>query len=232
MKTALWITLLGMVGSAGAMAGTITGEVTAHGPENPAAAAAGGAYASLKYKFAEKVDYGHLHDFVVYIDQTVPGAEGQLTEGAEVTQRNVDFDTHVGADHHVLPVIVGSRVAWPNADEVFHNVFSMSDPKEFNLGMYTKDEPMKDVTFDKVGRVDVFCAIHAKMHCIVLVLPSRCFAVTTGRGRYRIENVPAGTYPLKAWHERMPATTKTVTVSADGETTVDFVLGLTDLPTP
>jgi plastocyanin len=229
MKNALGITLLALLGPAGAAAGTLTGTVSAHGPETPAASG-GGAYASLKYKFAEKVDYDHLRDFVVYLDQDVPGAAGELTTGAQVTQRNVDFDTHVGAEHHVLPIVVGSSVMWPNADEVFHNVFSMSDPKEFNLGMYTKDEPMKEVIFDKVGRVDVFCAIHAKMHCVVLVLPNRCFAVTTGRGRYVIENVPVGTYRLKAWHERVPATTKTVTVTADGETTTDFVLGLADLP--
>jgi plastocyanin len=231
MKTALWISLFGLLGVACAAGGTITGTVTAHGPAAPAAHA-DGAYASLKYKFAERVDYDHLRDFVVYIDQEIPGGAGSGTAGAVVTQQNVDFDTHVGSEHHVLPIIVGTTVRWPNADEIFHNVFSMSDAKEFNLQMYTKEEKAPAVTFDKVGRVDVFCAIHSKMHCIVLVLPNRYFAVTTGRGRYVIENVPAGTYQLKAWHERVPATTKTVTVSAEGETAVDFTLGLTDLPSP
>jgi plastocyanin len=230
MKTACWIAMLGLLGAAGAEAGTIAGRVEAQGPAAPGQGS-DGAYASLQYKFAEKVDYGHLRDFVVYLDQDVPGTEGQVTAGAEVTQRNVDFDTHVGFEHHVLPIAVGSAVRWPNTDDIFHNVFSLSEAKEFDLGMYTKDK-VKEVVFDKVGQVDVFCAIHSKMHCVVLVLPNRCFAVTTGRGRYLIENVPAGTYRIKAWHERLPAVTKTVVVPADGAATVDFTLGFADLPKP
>ena len=230
MKIAGWIALLGLLGAAGAEAGTITGRAAAQGPSVPGGGG-DGAYASLQYKFAEKVDYEHLRDFVVYLDQAVPGTEGQVTEAAEVTQRNVDFDTHVGSEHHVLPIAVGSRVRWPNADEIFHNVFSISEPREFDLGMYTRDQ-VKEVRFDKVGQVDVFCAIHTKMHCVVLVLPNRCFAVTNGRGRYRIENVPAGTYRIKAWHERLPASTKTVVVPASGLVTVDFTLGFAALPHP
>jgi hypothetical protein len=105
----------------------------------------------------------------------------------------------------------------------------MSDTKEFDLGLYKKEkEPA--LVFDKPGRVDVFCGIHSKMHCIVLVVPNRYFAMADARRRFTIRDVPAGTYKLRAWHERLPARTVEVVVPETGEVTVDMVLGLGELP--
>jgi hypothetical protein len=105
----------------------------------------------------------------------------------------------------------------------------MSDTKDFNLGYYGKEKtPL--IVFDRVGRVDVFCGIHTKMHCIILVLPSRFFAKADSRGNYVIKDVPPGTYRLKAWQERMPPLIKEIVVPADGDVKVDFVLGLSELP--
>ncbi len=132
----------------------------------------------------------------------------------------------------VLPISVGSIVLWPNEDDIYHNVFSMSEPREFNLGLYSAKESPPAITFDKTGRVDVFCSIHTKMHCIVLVLPNPWFALSDARGRFMIRDVPAGTYKLRAWHERLPSATKEITVPAEGEVSVDFVLGLEALPKP
>ena len=84
--------------------------------------------------------------------------------------------------------------------------------------------------FDKPGRVDVFCSIHTTMNCIVLVLETPHFAATDEHGRYTLSQVPAGTYKLKAWHERLPSQTKEVTVTDDGAVKIDFTLGITNLP--
>lgn len=204
-------------------AGSIIGTVTAKAPTADTGAAGGGAYASRRYKFVERVDYDDLTDFVVYIDQAVPGG-GEPAE-AKVVQRDATFEPHV------LPVEVGTRVSWPNEDDIYHNVFSMSDAKPFNLNLYRKgDGPPPAEVFDRVGRVDVFCGIHSKMHCIVLVLPSRFFAVADRDGRYVIKGVPPGTYRLRAWHERLPAQTAEITVPAEGEVRADFVLTLANLP--
>lgn len=201
------------------MAGTITGKVSGRGAEVPATGGGDGAYSSRRYKFVERVDYDQLTDFVVYIDQTVDG--DAPNEPASMVQKDASFDPHV------LPIMVGTTVRWPNQDVIFHNVFSMSETKEFNLGLYKdKTENAPTVLFDKVGRVDVFCGIHSKMHCIVLVLPSRCFAVADSHGNYRIEGVPPGTYKLKAWHERLPSQTREITVPGKGEVVADFVLSL------
>lgn len=220
------LALVGMAWAVGAAsAGTIVGTVHGVAPANEHdGGGGGGAYDSRRYKFAEKIDYDRLRDFVVYIDQPV----SEVTPGAPLlaavtTQKDANFEPHV------LPVAVGTTVRWPNEDDIYHNVFSTSDAKQFDLGFYKK-ETVKEVKFDQVGRIDVFCAIHTKMHCIILVVPNSFFASADAKGRYVIRNVPAGTYRLRAWHERLPAATKEVVVPAQGEVTVDFGLGFGDLP--
>ena len=105
----------------------------------------------------------------------------------------------------------------------------MSESNPFYLGLY-KDPETKKVEFKNPGRVDVFCSIHSKMSCVLLVLENPFFAATDSSGRYKIENVPAGVYKLKGWHERLPAVTREITVPAQGEVQVDLVLGIKGLP--
>jgi len=202
--------------------GTISGTVRAQGPEEQTGqAGGGGAYAGRRYKFVEKIDYDALTDFVVYIDQLVAPPPGPAP--ASVVQKDATFEPHV------LPVVVGTTVRWPNEDDIFHNVFSMTETQDFNLGFY-KREKVPELRFDRLGRVDIFCAIHTNMHCIILVLPNPFFAVADARRRFVIKNVPAGTYRLKAWHERMPSQVKEITVTATGESKTDFVLGFAEIP--
>lgn len=225
MNTIRFISLLLFLAGAPLGAGTITGIVRAQGAVIDEGEGAGsGNYQSRRYKFAEKVDYDRLTDFVVYLDE--PMAHLNPTEGKTVaitTQRNATFDPHV------LPITVGTSVKWPNEDAIYHNVFSMSDAKQFDLGLYHQ-EKVPVLTFDKVGRVDVFCAIHSQMHCIILVVPNPFFTKVDANQRYVIPNVPAGTYKLRVWHERLPSLTKEVIVPAEGEVHVDLTLGLTALP--
>lgn len=206
-------------------AGTIVGTIRAHGVELKEDAG-GGAYASRKFKFAEKVNYDEFKDFVVSIDgQLGPTPMVSTGHAAIVTQEDAIFDPHV------LPVAVGTTVEWPNEDDIFHNVFSFSDAKEFDLGLYRderRDAPA--VTFDKPGRIDVFCSIHKNMHCIILVLENPYFARADDDGRFAITNVPAGTYRLKAWHERMPPQYGDITVPEDGTIETNIVMGITGLP--
>ncbi len=213
-------------------AGTILGTVHAEGKTPASADDAGGAYASRKYKFAERVDYNAMRDFVVYVkgqvgtNTTVPPSNHVVVNTTRIKQEGAVFDPHV------LPVVAGTTVEWPNNDQIFHNVFSMSEAKDFDLGLYQGNPADKRVTFDKAGRVDVFCSIHANMHCIVLVLENPYFELVDDKhhNHYSISNVPPGTYQLTAWHERMPPQTKEITVPASGDVQADFVLGITSLP--
>ncbi len=212
-------------------AGDITGTVHAEpraGTET--AGGAGGNYDSRKYKFVQRVDYSAMQDFVVSIEGTVgtnsaPNTNVIAVTTSRVAQKAATFSPHV------LPVLAGTTVEWPNNDDIYHNVFSDSDAKRFDLGLYKGNPPEKRVTFDKAGRVDVFCSIHENMHCIVLVMPNPYFATTDASGHYSITNVPPGTYKLKAWHERLPAAEQEIIVPANGVVQSDFTLTIKNLPT-
>jgi plastocyanin len=229
MKIIFAAMILGLVGFA-VSAGTITGMVRAEGKVDEGDdSASDAAYANWKYKFAERVDYSAMHDFVVYVEGPTGVTNAPTTNLVDVTtmkvaQKSAQFSPHV------LPVMAGTTVEWPNNDDIFHNVFSMSDAKQFDLGLYKNNPPDKRVTFDRPGRVDVFCSIHANMHCIVLVLENPYYACTDENGHYAITNVPPGTYKLKAWHERLPPGEHEITVPTNGEVKVDFTLGIKNLP--
>lgn len=114
---------------------------------------------------------------------------------------------------HVLPVQVGSTVEFPNLDPIFHNVFSLSAPRTFDLGRYPQGES-KSVTFDQAGLVPVFCHIHSDMSAVILVLDNPWFTVPGSDGHYRIADIPPGSYTLVAWHERSKPVEHEVTVEA------------------
>ena len=205
-------------------AGTIIGTVRAEGKSEAADSSRGGKYDSRKFKFVEKIDYSQLSDFIVYIDQPVTNLPVSAPKTAQVvTQRDAVFRPHV------LPVLAGTTVEWPNKDDIFHNVFSMSESNQFDLGLY-KDPEVKRVQFKNPGRVDVFCSIHSQMSCVLLILQNPFFVATDRSGRFRIPNVPAGTYKLKAWHQRIPPELKEVVVPEAGEVEVEFILGVKGLP--
>jgi plastocyanin len=139
-------------------------------------------------------------------------------------QRNLEFIPHV------LPVLVGATVEFPNNDQVDHNVFSMSRTKKFNLGSYKAGES-KTVVFDKPGIVEVRCDVHAEMAAYILVMKNPYFAVTDAKGRFQIpdsgylrqvglegiDDLPAGKYYLKTWHEKLKSQKKSIDVSGNGE---------------
>ncbi len=216
------------IGTPSAQAGTITGTVRAEGKKGADADALCGKYDSRAFKFVERVNYAEMKDFVVYIDGPVTTNVVPPSKPAQVITRRV-LQHGAMFTPHVLPVLVGTTVEWPNNDDILHNVFSFSEAKPFDLGLY-KSPQIGRVTFDKPGRVDVFCSIHSRMNCIVLVLQNPFFAATNEKGSYTLANVPAGTYKLRAWHERLPSRVQEVTVPEQGEVKADFTLGIVGLP--
>lgn len=113
----------------------------------------------------------------------------------------------------VLPITVGTTVDFPNLDPVFHNVFSYSKAKKFDLGRYPKGHS-KSVTFDTPGLVKVFCEIHSTMRAHILVLEQPYYAIVAPDGSFRIPDVPAGDYKLKVWQEVVPEIERDLHVTA------------------
>jgi plastocyanin len=116
----------------------------------------------------------------------------------------------------VLPIMKGTRVAFPNSDEVRHNVFSPSKAKRFNLGTYPQGT-VRHVVFDQPGVVALLCNVHHQMSAYIVVTETPFFAVTDVEGRFEIKDVPPGKYVLKTWHEKLPPTSREITVSDSSE---------------
>jgi plastocyanin len=100
----------------------------------------------------------------------------------------------------LLPVQVGTRVEFPNLDDTYHNIFSFSPAKRFDLGRYRSDErPIPSVLFDVPGLVTVRCDIHEHMRALILVLDTPYFVMSDNDGHFRLSGLPSGHYILKAW---------------------------------
>ncbi len=100
----------------------------------------------------------------------------------------------------LLPVRVGTRVEFPNLDDTYHNIFSYSVPKRFDLGRYRPDErPIPSQVFDVPGLVTLRCEIHEHMRGLILVLDTPHFVVTDANGNFRLTGLPAGKFVLKVW---------------------------------
>jgi plastocyanin len=155
---------------------------------------------------------------VVYLETAPQRAfEDHERVRAVLDQRNEAFVPYV------LAITLGTTVDFPNSDRTYHNVFSFSKPRRFDLGRYGRGES-KSVRFDKPGVVRVFCEIHSHMSAFILVFAHRFFATTDAEGRYRIDDVPSGTYTLAAWNDGEVRDTRPVRVPEGSATEQDFVV--------
>ena len=127
---------------------------------------------------------------------------------ASLTQKDKRFEPSV------LAVGVNSTVSFPNLDPFYHNVFSYSKTKKFDLGKY-KQGNTKYVTFDKPGIVQVFCEIHHSMRAYVHIFDTPYFAVSDDQGQFVINDVSKGTYTMTVWQEGQADLSQVVTIAAD-----------------
>ncbi len=170
-------------------------------------------------------------NILVYLTKAPPVTEDLSKVKFIMDQRNLEFIPHV------LPVLVGATVDFPNNDKVDHNVFSMSRTKKFNLGSYPAGES-KSVVFDKPGIVELRCDVHAEMAAYILVLKNPYFAVTDKQGRFEIpdastlkkigltgvKNLAPGKYFIKTWHEKLKTQKKAIVVPENGDVRIQLDL--------
>jgi plastocyanin len=130
---------------------------------------------------------------------------------------------------HVLPILKGTTVEFPNGDPIYHNVFSLSKAASFDLGRYPRGNS-RVMRFEKPGMVKVFCHIHPDMSAIILVLDNSFFTVPEAGGHYEIRGIPPGEYTVHAWHERARPIHRKVTIEARRATPLHFAIPLRDEP--
>jgi plastocyanin len=135
----------------------------------------------------------------------------------EVAQKDLTFIPAI------LPIQVGTTVEFPNLDDTYHNIFSYSPAKRFDLGRYRPEErPIPTVVFDKPGLVTLRCDIHEHMRGLILVLNTPYFAMSDGAGRFRLDGLPSGHYTLKAWIDSRTTREKPVDLKSGQTLHVDF----------
>lgn len=157
-------------------------------------------------------------DVVVFIER-IPGKT--FTPPAApvvIDQKNLAFQPHV------VPVLIGTRVSFPNSDEVRHNVFSPTKGAAFDLGSFSMGVSRSRV-FDVPGVVTLLCNVHAEMSAYVIVAETPYFAVSDREGRFAISGVPPGRYELVAWHERAKIVRQSIDVPEGRAATTLIELG-------
>ena len=133
-----------------------------------------------------------------------------------MAQKNIAFAPDL------IAILVGSSVEFPNMDDTYHNVFSYSKTKRFDLGRFRRDEKPTSVVFDKPGVVTIHCEIHDRMRGTILVLETPHFVKTDTAGKYRLDHLPAGNYALKAWVDGSDVREHAVELKNGATLRVDF----------
>ena len=152
---------------------------------------------------------------VVYLEGSFP--KPGVLPSKEVIQKELTF---VPA---LLPVQVGTKVEFPNLDDAYHNIFSYSPAKRFDLGRYRPDEkPVPSQIFDVAGLVTLRCDIHEHMRGLILVLATPHFVTTDANGHFRLNGLPSGHYTLKAWVDSRTTREHAVDLKSGSTLHVDF----------
>lgn len=167
-----------------------------------------------------RVAKGERSPVIVYL---VGFTESPPNRVANIVQKKRQFIPDL------LAITAGQSVGFPNADPHFHNVFSPSPVRPFDLGSFEAGES-KQRRFPKPAVVDVYCNIHPEMSATILVLPNRRFATADARGRFRIDGIPPGTWTAYAYSRRAEKPARTEVTIAAGKTT-DVELSLTETRT-
>ena len=214
MRTSLTLALL-LVLAATARSGELRGRVTV--PPAPATDVHFRPYAGRASSLPapERPPRGLVTDAVIYVESPATEAPGSAPPGRpRLAQRGQAFEPRV------VVVPVGGTVDFPNLDPIYHNVFSVSPPRRFDLGKYPRGHS-RSIQFSKVGQVNVFCDIHSDMAAFVLVVPNDHWARPAADGGFALSGLSPGRCRVRAWHPDFAAREFEVDVPASGDVTLD-----------
>ena len=152
---------------------------------------------------------------VVYAE-SIDVAVARVARRVTLAQKNKTFQPRV------IAVPAGSTVEFPNNDSIYHNVFSLSGPQPFDLGLYRAGES-RTRTFSVPGTYRVFCNIHPQMTAIIAVVPTGFATLAGPDGRFTLD-LPPGRYRLTALSERASPVTVEITASQGASVAPELTL--------
>lgn len=164
-----------------------------------------------------KTTDGVLPDVIIYIEKIDRMHFDPPTTPATMDQKDLVFIPHV------LPILVGTTVNFPNSDMTRHSVFSSSKVQKFDFGTYAQGTK-KSLVFDKAGVIPLLCHVHPEMSAFIIVVETPYFAVSNESGYYKITNVPPGKYKLTTWHEWAKPKTIEIHVQKNKDLNINFFL--------
>ena len=198
----------------GRIEGTVRLTAAARGP------VASGVYPSRRVTAPVAQSGPEMANVVVFV-RNAPARQAVRPVRATIAQKDETFTPRV------LAVPAGSTVEFPNFDPYFHNVFSLSRAASFDLGRYPRGGS-RSRTFTAPGLVKVYCHIHSHMSASIMVFDHDHFRVPAEDGTFALDGVPAGTWQLSAWHERIGESLRQVRVEPGGRAQVEFALPVDD----
>jgi len=204
-----------LVMAAPTRAATLRGHVTV--PPAPAADATFKPYAgrASSLPVPDRPPRGLVTDAVIYVESPAgDAAHAAATPHPKLAQKGQAFEPRV------VVVAAGGTVDFPNLDPIYHNVFSVSPPRRFDLGKYPRGQS-RSITFPKTGQVNVFCDIHSNMAAFILVVPNTHWVRPGADGSYELAGLAPGHYKLRAWHPDFAAQDLEVDVPAAGDVALD-----------
>ena len=132
---------------------------------------------------------------VIWLNPLHAGVAPHVTPGTfTMMQKNKMFTPHI------MPVVAGTTIDFPNGDPFFHNVFSLFDGRRFDLGLYEAGST-RSVVFSREGVSYIFCNIHSEMNAVVIALATPYYGLSDQQGVFHLKDVPDGDYELHVWIE-------------------------------
>lgn len=152
---------------------------------------------------------------VVYLEGDFPKPAALPIK--QMSQKDLAFNPGL------LPVQIGTKVEFPNFDDTYHDVFSFSPAKRFDLGRYRPDvKPVPSQTFDRAGLVTLRCDVHEHMRALILVLDTPHFVITDDKGNFHLGDLPTGHYTLKVWVDSRTTLERVVDIPKSGTLQAGF----------
>ena len=175
--------------------------------------------ATQRYAEIDRAQMGEPSPRVAVVSATPldrPAPRPDVLSPAVMWQRGLHFHPRT------LPVLVGTTVEFPSADETYHSVFSYSKGNDFDLGRYLPEEEPPTYTFETPGEVRLFCDVHEHMRASILVLETPYFTVTDPDGRFTLAGLPPGRYRIDVWVNPRDKRAVEVNLAAEETRALDF----------